>query len=143
VPARHCASCGEDLPENASPRMKYCGNTCRSRGHRAKDTAPSVPAEVVSTPGTAAQASRMVELCRTTLEKADRLDDWRGQAALDLAGRIERAMVDTGSAYAGLHRAYREAMQLALTGVGAAQSKPAVLRDQLAERREQRRTGAG
>lgn len=142
MPARHCASCGEELPQDASPRARFCGNTCRSRAHRAKDTAPSVPPEAVSTPGTAAQARRMVALCRATLEKAGRLDDWRGEAALDLAGRIERAMVDTGSAYAGLHRAYREAMQLALTGVGAAQSAPAAYKDEVAERRE-RRQGTG
>ncbi|WP_131801517.1 hypothetical protein [Klenkia brasiliensis] len=102
-----------------------------------------MPTEAVSTPATAEQASRMVELCRKTLQDAERLDDWRGQAALDLAGRIERAFVDTGSAYAGLHRAYREAMQLALAGVGTAKSAPAGYRDEIAERRAQRQAGRG
>ena len=69
------------------------------------------------------------------LRDAKRLDAWQGQSAVELARRIEAASMDTGSAYAALHRELRAAMTLAMQGVGQRASALDKHRDELAARR--------
>ncbi|WP_137160253.1 hypothetical protein [Blastococcus sp. CCUG 61487] len=76
------------------------------------------------------------------LTEADRLDTWEGQAALDLAQQMADAPAATLSARAAANKELREAMALALKGVGAPTSSVQEIRDELARRRRERAQGA-
>jgi hypothetical protein len=141
---RPCESCGRSY-EAASPRSKYCGNTCRSRAHRAaggREHGQSAGDNVRSlraAPDTAGgdESGGMVASLERKLRDADRLDTWEGQGALVLARRIEAGR-DTGSAIASLHRELRVAIAEALKGVGDVESAVTRRRNELAERRAAR-----
>jgi hypothetical protein len=144
---RKCDSCGRQY-KAASPRSRYCGNTCRSRAHRAAGSSrpegnvralrSAPPPPTSTTPP--AERHGLAGSIETQLAKAGRLDTWQGQGALELAERIESGR-DTGSAIASLHRELRAAMTEALRGVGTPESAVTRHRDQLAARRRQRAGG--
>jgi hypothetical protein len=90
-------------------------------------------------PATAEASAGLVGAAERELRAAGRLQMWQAAAALDLAGRLQRATVDTGSSYASLHRELRAAMDLALKGANAPKSAVQQRRDELAALRAMRR----
>lgn len=144
---RHCASCGKELT-SSSPRARFCGNTCRSRAHRAGGSAPGgvsivPPVDLASRRAASRQsdaepAQGFVAAVEVTLSKAGRLDTWEGQAALFLAKQMDDAPLATLSARASANRELREAMATALKGVAPATSSVQEIRDELRRRRRER-----
>jgi hypothetical protein len=131
---RHCDTCGKSY-EAKRQTSRYCTAVCRTKASRAGVAAPRQSATVVPLPS---RDEGLAERTETTLRDAARLGTWQGQAALAVAKRIETARMDTGSAYAALHRELRSAMAEALKGVDAPQSAVQKHRDELAARRAKR-----
>lgn len=127
---RQCDSCGKPY-EAKRATSRYCGSTCRVRASRGAVVTPI--REKRKPTGLAG----LVESVRRELEEADRLESYAGEAALDLASRIQ-AGGDTGSAVASLHRELRATMAEALAGARVARSPLERMRDDLAERRKAR-----
>lgn len=132
---KRCQSCGGPF-ETRSSRARFCGSACRSRAWRSGVTLPpdglvAVPAPAAA-PAASAEPGELVSAAERQLREAGRLDTWQARAALDLAGRLERSAVDTGSSYASLHRELRNAMELALRGANAPKSALQARRDELA-----------
>lgn len=94
---RNCDACGVRYTAKR-PNSRFCGDTCRKRGHRG---AAATPLERGPEPLTGVVAATEREL-----EAADRLDSALGQGALVLARRIESNR-DTGAAMASLTREWR------------------------------------
>jgi hypothetical protein len=135
---RRCDSCGKPY-EAKRPTSRFCGSNCRVRASRGQlapvdaEPLPVIPPAV---------SSGLVAATEKRLTDVGRLDTWEGQAALDLARRIEVASaMDTGSAYASLQRELRAAMAEALKGAAKPQSAVSRHQDELARRRTSR-TGA-
>ncbi|TKJ24356.1 hypothetical protein A6V29_04990 [Blastococcus sp. CCUG 61487] len=143
---RHCASCRKPL-SSTSPRARFCNSTCRSRAHRAGGLAAvessAQPVDLATRRAASAPApAGIVAAVIAKLTEADRLDTWEGQAALDLAQQMADAPAATLSARAAANKELREAMALALKGVGAPTSSVQEIRDELARRRRERAQGA-
>lgn len=126
---RPCDICARTY-EAKRASSRYCSGACRKRAQRN----PSKPGPaVVALP--AASDGELVASVQQELDGAGRLETWQGQAAVDVARRIEGSRLDSGSAYAALHREFRAAMELALKGADAAESAVQRHRDELAARR--------
>ncbi len=143
---RACDICGTSF-EAKRADARLCSQACRKRAQRAgaARTRKSVVAAgltvVPDPPAAAAPAPVSGSLTASTeqaLQAAGRANTWQGQSALELARRIDRAFVDTGSAYASLHREFRAAMTDALKGANVAKSAVQARRDELAARRAAR-----
>ena len=146
---RTCDACGEKF-EAKRATARYCTATCQKRAKRAEKatgaaTRTSAPGLVVLSSPPAEDEARSAggELAASTeraLRDAGRLETWQGRSAVDLARRIDRArLVETGSAYASLHRELRAAMAEATRGANVAKSAVQQRRDELAARRAARR----
>ena len=127
---RQCDSCGNPY-EAKRATSRYCGSTCRVRASRGALITPIREKRPPTGP------AGLVESVRRELEEAERLESYAGQAAVDLATRIEGGG-DTGSAVASLHRELRATMAEALAGARVARSPLERMRDDLAERRKAR-----
>lgn len=116
---RTCAGCSERFTAK-SPRAKWCGSTCRSRGHRAGQVAePTAP-----DPAPDVESHGLVETTRRELEQAGVLESFHAQLALQLARRL--AQPDE-SAPSSLSRELDRVMTAALEGApapAAAASEP-------------------
>lgn len=140
---KKCETCGRQY-EAASARARFCGNTCRSRAHRAAGgregravAGDNVRPLHVAPPAPAQRSEGLAATVERQLEDAGRLDTWEGQGALALARRIESGR-DTGSAIASLHRELRAAISEALKGVGTTESAVQRRRNELDARRAAR-----
>jgi hypothetical protein len=148
---RACGICQTTF-ETKRPSALYCSPACRQRAHR---TGVAKPATTVKAGGglavvpDAPDASdvpvqppvggELVVSTEKALRDAGRLETWQGQAALELARRIDMSSrVETGSAYASLHRELRAAMLEATRGANVAKSAVQQRRDDLAARRAAR-----
>jgi hypothetical protein len=135
---RRCDSCGKPY-EAKRATSRFCGPNCRVRASRGVLAPPVVADEPLTVlPGGASPSSGLREATERRLVDAGCLDTWQGQAALDLARRIEGSAADTGSAYAALQRELRAAMAEALKGSATPQSAVSRHQDELARRRRRR-----
>src|SRR3954464_6207366 len=85
-----CQVCSTEF-ETKSTRAKFCGSTCRSRGHRnGTSTAPVAPLSPVEVDAVAP----LLATTRRELEEAGVADTALGQQAIELARRMSdpRAM---------------------------------------------------
>ncbi len=145
---RACDICQTMFEANRSDK-RYCSQNCRKRAQRtgvAKSettvkaggglaVVPDPPAMPMQPP----VGGELVTSTERALRDAGRLDTWQGQAALELARRIDMSSrVETGSAYASLHRELRAAMTEATRGANVAKSAVQQRRDDLAARRAAR-----
>jgi hypothetical protein len=101
-----CAGCGEDF-EARRATAKWCSDRCRKATRRrspepASDTSP--PAE---------HDTGLVDSVRRELDRADRLDTYPGQLALQLARRLSNP---EESGISGLSKELRTVMTAALEG---------------------------
>jgi hypothetical protein len=121
-----CQICGTEF-ETKSTRAKFCGSTCRSRGHRNGGT-------VVQMPETEAEdSSPLVDAIQRELEAAGVIDSPLGQQALELARRMThpRAM---GLSVAPISKELRSVMAEAMKDAPRASKL-----DELRARRERKR----
>ena len=127
-----CESCRRSY-ETKSPKSRFCSSTCRSRAHR------SGPIGVVSgLPAAADRSGELVAWVEKHLEDANRLDTFAGQAAVDIARRIDETPAAPLSQVAAAHRELRAAVAEAIKGANATKSALQKRRDELAERRQKR-----
>ena len=139
---RNCDSCGSEY-DAKRPTSRFCSGTCQKRHRRARGPVPgeeSAPAvRALPSPEDRSPEAGLSAATQKRLADAGRLDSYEGQSALSLAQRIEfRSTMDTGSAYAALHRELRAAMAEALKGSAEPKSALARHRDELAARRQRR-----
>lgn len=135
---KSCEVCGGGYETLRPSSSRYCGANCRKRAQRSGKAKPSPrPASVRSLPAPAAAEGGLLASTTVRLQAAGMLEDWRAQAALDIARLIETGR-DGGAARASLHRELRQAMAEALRGLDAPGSALARHRDELAARREKR-----
>lgn len=116
-----CKRCGRPFVAKRPSRV-YCGSACRSKAAQARKAGlpeSVAPVQVVRLP---APTGQLAAATRAELEAADRLDTMLGQAALNLAVRVDAGQ-DTGSAIAAMVRELRATMERALDGVPAARDE--------------------
>lgn len=136
---RRCEACGKSYATK-SARSRFCSSTCRSRAHRNGQGGPAAGGGLVVLPPAQPQGDgELVTYVEKTLTEAGRLESWRGQAALDMARRIERATAAPLSQAAAAHRDLRVAVAEAVKGANVAKSALQQRRDDLQARREKRR----
>lgn len=119
---RSCASCGAPIPPQKGggrPRTK-CEKCSPTRRRDLKRRAPHklVALDAPEEPDAEVPASSVGDVTAATLKKldaADLLDDPSGLAALALARRIDRSMLDTGAGVAALVREHRAALADAMS----------------------------
>src|SRR5256885_1821192 len=87
-----CQVCSKDF-ETKSTRAKFCGSTCRSRGHR-NGTSSSPVATLSAAPVGPDAVAPLLAATKRELEKAGVADTALGQQAIELARRMSdpRAM---------------------------------------------------
>lgn len=138
---RRCEVCGKAY-ESKSPKARFCSSTCRSRAHRggqSQQRAASGPGGLVALPQPPAAGGELIRSVEKELQEADRLETYLGQAAVDLARRIEFSTSAPLSQAAAAHRELRAAVADAVRGAHVAKSAMQRHRDELAARREKRR----
>ncbi len=153
---RACDICQKTF-EAKRPAARYCSENCRKRAYRTgaakpkrvvaagglvvvpdAPDAPDAPA-APDVPPQPLAGGELVASTEKALRDAGRLETWQGQAAMELARRIDMSSrVETGSAYASLHRELRAAMTEATRGANVAKSAVQQRRDDLAARRAAR-----
>lgn len=131
---RRCESCGKTY-ETRSPRSRFCGSTCRSRAFRGQPGAGLVALPAPQGPVAGGELVRSVE---KELRDVDRLDSFLGQAAVDIARRIEGNGRAPLSQVAAAHRELRAAVAEAKKGAHQEKSALQKRRDELAARRAKR-----
>lgn len=147
---RACVVCGTRY-EARRVTSKYCSSRCRTRACREQGrtglvaltgagAAPSavLPAAVAESPG----AGELVAQVQRELQTANRLDTYLGQAAVDIARRIEATPGAPLSQVAAVHRELRVAVAEAVKGAHQVKSAVQRRRDELEERRNSRRQHA-
>lgn len=140
---RSCADCGTKF-QAKRPSARFCSAACQKRSKRREQSAGGVsartsPVAVVALPGPQPpETGELVVQVEKQLRDANRLESWQGQAALDLARRIEGNPGAPLSQVASAHRELRSAVAEAVKGSTAAKSAVQKHRDQLAERRAAR-----
>lgn len=115
---RSCSACGSPIPPQKGggrPRTK-CESCSPPRKRDLKRRAPHklVVVEAAAEPE-APSGGEVEATTRAKLEAAELLDDPSGMAALALARRIDRSMLDTGAGVAALVREHRAALADAMT----------------------------
>lgn len=137
---RRCEACGKPY-DTKSPRSRFCSSTCRSRAHRNGQSAPAgaVAGLAVLPAQQSPEGGELVRQVEKRLQDAGRLETYLGQAAIDMARRIEAATAAPLSQAASAHRELRAAMADAMRGANVAKSAVQQHRDELAARREKRR----
>lgn len=109
---RQCAECGRSF-EAKRPSARYCCSSCRGKAsHKRKNGA-----EVVSLPHSDGDSSGITSAVEKQLLAAGKLDTYGGQQALFLAGRLERSVIDSGSAVAALSKELDRMMTALLADV--------------------------
>lgn len=123
-----CQVCSTEF-ETRSTRAKFCGSTCRSRGHRNGAPVAAVPA----VPDAPEAVAPLLAATRLELEQAGVVDSALGQQALELARRMSdpRAM---GLSVAPISKELRSVMAEALKVAPAASGL-----DELRSRRDRKR----
>jgi len=126
-----CQVCSKEF-ETKSTRAKFCGSTCRSRGHRSGTSA----APVTSLPAVSDASDAVAPLLAATrleLEQAGVADTALGQQAIELARRMSdpRAM---GLSVAPISKELRSVMVDALKVAPSASGL-----DELRKRRDAKR----
>lgn len=115
---RSCSACGSPIPPQKGggrPRTK-CETCSPPRKRDLKRRAPHKLVVVDTEPEAEAPAAGDVEsTTRAKLEAAELLDDPSGMAAIALARRIDRSVLDTGAGVAALVREHRAALADAMT----------------------------
>ena len=115
---RSCSACGSPIPPQKGggrPRTK-CEKCSPPRKRDLKRRAPHKLVVVDAEPEAEAPAGGDVEsTTRAQLERAELLDDPSGMAAIALARRIDRSVLDTGAGVAALVREHRAALADAMT----------------------------
>ena len=118
--------CGKEF-ETSSKRAKFCGSTCRSRGHRSAEVIP-IPA------GDAPEEeSPLLAATRRELEQAGVADTAMGQQAIELARRMTHPKA-MGLSVAPISKELRAVMTEALREAPTASAL-----DELRARRDRKR----
>jgi hypothetical protein len=135
---RSCDICGTRY-EAKRGTSRYCSGACRKRAQRENKSRPASVTSLSSgtSPGTP-KAGELVTRVEKQLQDAGRLETYLGQAALDLARRIEGNPGAPLSQAAAAHRELRAAVTEAVKGAKAAKSALEQHRDEVAERRARR-----
>ena len=126
-----CQVCSKEF-ETRSPRAKFCGSTCRSRGHRSGTNTQSV-VPLPTPPDKADAIAPLLEATRRELEAAGVAETALGQQAIELARRMSdpRAM---GLSVAPISKELRSVMAEALKDAPRASGL-----DELRSRRDRKR----
>jgi hypothetical protein len=126
-----CQICGTEF-ETKSTRAKFCGSTCRSRGHRSgTSAAPVVP--LPASPDDPEAVAPLLAATKHELEDAGVADTALGQQAIELARRMSdpRAM---GLSVAPISKELRSVMAEAMKDAPRASGL-----DELRARRDRKR----
>jgi hypothetical protein len=137
---RSCESCGKKF-QAKRPTARFCTPACQKREKRAETARGGRSARTSGTTVRGLPApvpGELVKYVEKQLTEAARLDSWQGQAAMDLASRIEANPGAPLSQSAAAHRELRAALAEAVKGAKVAKSAVEKHRDELAERRRSR-----
>ncbi|MEX3565332.1 hypothetical protein [Micrococcus endophyticus] len=145
---RPCAHCADPLPEDASPRQRYCTHACRSAAYRARTAGqapdPAVLALTAQLDAERAQRrdaeTRIGQLEARVRRKTEQVQQLAGQlaaerrsAAVAIAGQANRtvAVRADNAALAGQLSALRRSWSVATAGTDLTPDEVAALRGQL------------
>jgi len=131
---RACDVCGVKY-EAKRLASRFCSPACRKRHQRNPQSAAPVVLPVIGDPG--AVDGPVLSATRADLHAAGRLGGPLGQAALLLAGRLDRSEREPGTSLAALVREHRAALAEAVRGAKRAVDPV----DELRARRDSRRAG--
>lgn len=131
-----CASCGGEF-EAKRAAAKYCGERCKKRAQRKPGGVRAADASAPAAPPARVGFGPVGEATAAELERAGRLETAAGRAVLALAGRIDAAHMETGTALAALVREHRAALAEAVRDAEVA-ADPL---DELRARRERKSAG--
>ena len=145
---RPCAHCADPLPEDASPRQRYCTHACRSAAYRARTAGQTPDPAVLARPALLAAARAPRRDADTRLgpvgagvrrtpaagpQRAGQLAAERRSAAVAIAGQANRtvAVRADNAALAGQLSALRRSWSVATAGTDLTPDEVAALRGQL------------